>query len=533
MRFGFYSTFAALAFTLASITPAVTSPQFAQRTTITPSEERRDRFGISMASSGETLVVGAPLNDRLATEAGAAFVYTRNPIQANWIQQASLTAINPGHGDRFGSAVAIDGDTMLVGAPYEDSSEPSSEGIGGFIDDDETSSAGAVYVFGRETDDETGEVTWRHQAYIKAPVRSRSDYFGYSVAISGDTIIVGSINETRLGLSPGGAHVYVRGNEGWRHQASFFGSLLQEAQFGLSVAIDGDLVVVGAPGETTSTGAAYLFERSGEEWQRTARLTAPVRDRRDQFGWSVSTDGETIAIGADGEDSPYSGIGGNMDDNSLESAGAVYLFDRSDGEWGLRTFLKASNPQSSASFGNSVMVEGDRLVVGAPNESGGGSGVNSLPDRHQPKFRSGSAYLFVREDGEWRQTTYFKSDDPSEQSGFGSEVTFSGESVLVSVPHPSSTTRTGAVHVFDPTVDTIPHLSSISKSGESILVTIPPAFGLRIGVEYSPDLSPGSWIELGNFFDRGASEWIFVDSDPVRCARASGYYRAFPRSPSQ
>jgi trimeric autotransporter adhesin len=294
-----------------------------------------DYFGWAVAISGDTLVVGAHQEDSSATDAGAAYVFTRSG--STWTQQGNaLKASNAGAGDKFGFSVAISGDTIAVGAPFEDSSDGSNEA------DNNATEAGAAYVFTRSG------TAWTQQDYLKASTPGASDYFGFSVAISGDTLVVGAPYEDS---SAGAAYVYVPNGSGWDQEAYLKASSPGAGNyFGESVAISGDTVVVGAYGEDSSAGAAYVFVPNGSGWDQE-RLTAANAEVDDYFGESVAISGDTVVVGASYEDS---------------GVGAAYVFVRSESTWAQQgEGLTASNAGADDYFGDSVAISGDTLVVGA------------------------------------------------------------------------------------------------------------------------------------------------------------------------
>ena len=321
-----------------------------------------DNFGVSVAVSGDTVVVGARLEasnatgvnapftggtgtqaDNTAYAAGAAYVFVR--IGTTWTQQAYLKASNTEAGDEFGSSVAVSGDTVVVGAPLEDSNATR---VNGNEADNSASTAGAAYVFLRSGN------TWSQQAYLKASNTEAEDQFGWSVAVSGDTVVVGAHwednnatgvngNETDNSASlAGAAYVFVRNGATWTQQAYLKASNTEaDDRFGQSVAVSGDMVVVGAPREASNAngvngnetdnsagfaGAAYVFMRNGATWSQQAYLKASNTGAGDAFGLSVAVSGDTVAIGAVLEHSNATGVNGNQADNSRNAAGAAYLF---------------------------------------------------------------------------------------------------------------------------------------------------------------------------------------------------------------
>jgi len=306
-----------------------------------------DRFGGSVAVSGDTAVIGASNADAGGSGAGAAYVFTRTG--GSWTQQAKLMASDAQANDNFGYSVAVSGDTAVIGAPYEDT--------GG-------SDAGAVYVFTR-----TGG-SWTQQAKLMASDAQANDNFGYSVAVSGDTAVIGARLEATGGSGAGAAYVFTRTGGSWTQQAKLMASDAQvNDYFGWSVAVSGDTAVIGAQFEDTGgsgAGAAYVFTRTGGSWTQQAKLMASDAQANDNFGYSVSVSGDTAVIGARLEDTGGSG------------AGAAYVFTRTGGSWTQQAKLMASDAQANDVFGWSVAVSGDTAVIGAPYEDTGGSDAGAV-----------------------------------------------------------------------------------------------------------------------------------------------------------
>jgi hypothetical protein len=309
-----------------------------------------DQFGTAVAVSGDTIVVGAPLEDgggaginppsnEDATASGAAYVFVRSG--STWTQQAYLKASNPGANDNFGSAVAIDGNTVVVGAYLEDGggtgvNPPPNEGSG---------DSGAAYVYVRNG------TAWSHQAYLKASNTGPLDWFGISVAVSGNTIVCGAAAEDGNGTgvnppdNPGGA----------------------------------------------DSGAAYVFARSGNTWTQQAYLKGFTNGAIDQFGLSVGVSGDTVIVGAPRENG--SGMRLNpVPNNGAADSGAAYVFTRSGTAWFPQTYVKATNTGTDDLFGTSVAISGDTILIGAPDEDGNGTGVN--PPDTGTVAASGAAYVY-------------------------------------------------------------------------------------------------------------------------------------------
>lgn len=358
--------------------------------------DAEDRFGSSPAISGDTLVMGAEYEDssatgingdqanNSATDAGAVYVFTRSGTA--WSQQAYIKASNTGGGDRFGQSVAISGDTLVVGAEFEDSS---ATGINGDQANNSAGDAGAVYVFVRSG---TG---WSQQAYLKASNAEAGDRFGRSVAISGNTLVVGAFDEDSG----------VNGDQG--------------------------------NNSTQGAGAVYVFTRNGTEWSQQAYLKASNADEKDRFGRIVAISGETLVVGATLEDSSATGINGDQHSNSASNSGAVYVFTRHGTAWEQQAYIKASNTNGGNSigddgdfFGASVAISGDTLVVGAEGEASSALGINGDQGSNLAPY-AGAAYIFERSGSEWNQQTYLKASNTGRADAFGVSVALSGDTVAV------------------------------------------------------------------------------------------------------
>jgi len=428
-----------------------------------------DNFGKSVAVSGDTAVVGAFLEDSSATgvngsqadnsllAAGAGYVFAR--IGTTWTQQAYLKASNPGADDRFAVAVAVSGDTVVVGAPSEDSSAfAAGPGITGSQFDNSSQQSGSAYVFDLRSGSVGSLPAVLQHAYAKASNPDADDYFGGSVAVSGDTVVVGApfeasnangVNGNQTDNSTtraGAAYVFVRNGSSWSQQAYLKASNSNSYDyFGYSVAVSGDTIVVGAYGEdsnaigingnqfdnsTTRAGAAYVFVRSGSAWSQQAYLKASNTNPIDLFGWSVSVSGDTIVVGAPLEDSIASSVNGNQLDNSATDAGAAYVFVRSYTVWSQKAYLKASNTEALDYFGYSVAVSGDTIVVGAYGEDSNATGVDGNPFNNSAGS-AGAAFVFMRNGNSWSQQAYLKASNSDANDLFGYSVAVSGNTVVV------------------------------------------------------------------------------------------------------
>lgn len=448
------------------------------------------QFGHSVAVSGDTMVIGAPGEESNTTgvntppsgyarDSGAVYVFVRTG--GLWIQQAHIKASNTGSGDRFGTSVAITGDTLVVGAIYEDSA---TTGVNS-VPNESADGAGAAYVFVRQ-----GGV-WAQQAYLKASNAGSGDEFGHSVAVSGDTLIVGAGREdsTTTGVdsipnesasSSGAAYVFVRNGGVWAQQAYLKASNTGSGDFfGESVSISDNTIVVGAAWEDSSgtgmnpasnetasaSGAAYVFVRSGGVWAQQAFLKSSNTASGNFFGCSVCIFGETAVVGSYSEDSSTTGVNSTPDTIGYGS-GAAYVFTRQSGTWTQQAYLKASNTGQQDGFGWSVALSGDSLVVGANQEDSSTTGVNSFSN--EGASSSGAAYVFTRTAGTWAQRAYLKASNTGVGDWFGAATAVSGDTVLVGAYQEDgnfqfNSDSAGAAYVF--TDLTPPFTTGMSANG--------------------------------------------------------------------
>jgi len=458
--------------------PLAIDPSFEQQAYFKASNtDVNDLFGNSVAISDDTLVVGAfsedssatgingNQNNNTATGAGAAYVFTRSGTV--WSQQAYLKASNSSGGDFFGASVAISGDTIVVGAFYEDSN---ATGVNGDQSNNSVLEAGAAYVFTRSG------TTWSQQAYLKASNTDVNDHFGHSVAISGDTLVVGAFQErsNATGINgnqgdnsatdAGAAYVFTRNGTTWSQQAYLKASNTGGGDvFGNSVAISDDTIVVGALREGSVAGAAYVYTRNGMTWSQQAYLKASNTDVNDHFGRSVAISGDTLVVGAFVENSSATGINGDQDDNSAFRAGAAYVFTRSGTTWSQQAYLKASNTGGRDNFGWFVAISGNTLVVAADEEDSNATGINGDQGDNSVS-NSGAVYVFTRNGTTWSQQAYLKASNTGGGDEFGYSVAISGNTLVVGAHREDSNAtgvngdasnnsadRAGAVYVFDTT----------------------------------------------------------------------------------
>jgi len=395
-----------------------------------------DLFGdaVSLSADGNTLAVGAYSEDadttgingtqnNNASAAGAVYLYQFS--DNSWSQQAYIKASNAEAYDLFGRSVSLseDGTTLAVGASSEAST---SKGINGDETNNSGSQKGAVYLFRFDGTD------WVQQAYIKAAKPWRTTQFGKHVYLNGDgnTLAVGSNNNSNAtgingsetnnnAANSGAVYLFRYSDDSWSQQAFIKASNTEASDIfshstGLNIALssDGDTLAVGAYAEdsaatgiggdqsdnsASSAGAVYLYRFDGSDWAQQRYIKASNSEAEDQFGYSVSlsSDGTTLAVGANQESSAATGMHGEQSDNNSDSAGAVYLYRFTDGDWSQFAYIKASNTVTMADFGNNVALneDGSQLAVSANYDSSDAIGINGEQTDNSGSA-SGAVYLY-------------------------------------------------------------------------------------------------------------------------------------------
>ena len=346
-----------------------------------------DEFGASVAVAGDTAVVGAFLSDAAGTNSGSAYVYRFDGT--GWVEDGSLTASDTTVGDRFGASVAVAGETAVVGAP---------------LDDDAGGEAGAAYVFRYDG------VDWVEEAKLTASDAVPQDELGWSVAVDGDTAVIGAYLRDEADALTGAAYVFRYDGADWAEEAKLTASDADAVdRFGRSVAISGDTAVVGASGNDDagfSSGSAYVFRYDGAGWVEEAKLTASDAAGADLFGWSVAVDGDTVAVGA------------LFDDADAIDSGSAYVFYYDGARWVEEAKLTASDAAADDEFGSSVAVAGDTVAVGARSSDAAGS-------------NSGSAYLFRYDGAGWVEAAKLTAADAAAGDEFGTSVAVAGDTAVV------------------------------------------------------------------------------------------------------
>lgn len=417
-----------------------------QQTLLASNPDKSNQFGESVAINEEqtTMVVGSW---RAYGGSGAAYVFKKDAA-GKWVEKEILVAETPGYMDHFGEMVAISGDTIVVGAMWDD-------GVDDYID---TQDSGAAFVFTEQSDG-----SWKREATLRASNADENDRFGKSVAIDGDTIVIGaklensghsgvmnginSASSDNTKTHSGAAYIFEKKGGKWEQSAYLKPSYVyKNNQFGRSVAIDNGVVAVGAPYDQSGSkgsyaGAVYLFAKKNGLWAETQQLLGTYTNDNAKtgfFGQDVDISGNTLVVGS------------HFDD---DSAGAAYVFDKVGSKWKQSKRLLASNRDSRDEFGAHVAIDGDVIVVGAVGEDGTSASDmtngSTGSDYWMPIYYRGAAYTFRRNNGVWVQQDYLKPKKLVSKDQFGQSVAIAGDTVIVGADqHDTRAENDGAVYVF-------------------------------------------------------------------------------------
>jgi hypothetical protein len=390
--------------------PLTIDPIFTfQQKLVGADSERYDYFGDKVALSGDTVAVSANEDDIGSNaDQGSVYVFTRSG--ATWTFQQKLTAFDGGNNDLFGSAVALNGNTLVVGAPTTGYSR-----------------AGSTYVFTRSG------ATWTFQQKLTAYDAMGNDHFGDALALTDYTLAVGAHGADINGIDGQGAvYVFTRIGASWTLQKKIFaadGATFD--YFGTEVALDGDTLAVSAHyddiGTNKDQGSTYVFKRYGTIWLFEQKLTAYDGTKDDHFGSGVALSGDTVVVGAKRKK-----VGANY------NQGSAHVFTRSGTVWTLQQKLTANDGTESDYFGHAVALRGDLAVVSAHFANLGAG------------YDQGAVYVFTRSGTVWTQIKKLYTSDGAKFDRFGSTVALSSDTLAVGMrndqfgPTPSK----GAAYVF-------------------------------------------------------------------------------------
>ncbi|MCB9447198.1 MAG: T9SS type A sorting domain-containing protein [Flavobacteriales bacterium] len=388
-----------------------------------------DYFGVSVAISGNHAIVGAYQEDHDTTganylgDAGSAYIYERDSSNGNWGQAQKLVPDDRRATDYFGYTVAISGDYAIVGAYQNDYDTANANFI---------SNAGAAYIFERDSNG-----VWQQAQKLVSSDRASSDLFGHAVAISGNYAVVATHaeDEDENGANTlsfaGSAYVFERDGSGvWNEVQKIVASdRAVNDFFGWSVGISDDHIIVGAyqededaSGSNTllSAGSAYIFERdTSNTWNEVKKLVASDRHASDSYGYVVSISGNYAVIGAYAQAFDANGA------DSLVAAGSAYIVERDGGgNWNEVQKIVASDRGPTDFFGIAVAIDSNYIVSSAYQEDEDANGANTLNN-------AGSAYVFERDaGGTWNEVSKIVASDRNSSDNFGSWVGISGDYII-------------------------------------------------------------------------------------------------------
>lgn len=374
-----------------------------------------DHLGSSVSLDGDTAIVGASA-DRCAAgnSCGAAYVFRFDGT--GWDQKQKLAAFDADAGDSFGSHVCLSGDRAIIGSANDHCSAGAN--------------CGSAYIF------HLNNGVWSYQDKLTASDAGSDNYFGRSVAVNGNTAVVGApYRDCPGGTDCGAAYVFRFDGANWiEEQKLTWSDTAPDDLFGRSVAILESAIAVGADGDDCPTGgvdcgAVYTFRFDGSSWLEEQKLTPNGLISGDLFGWSVALSKDTLAVGA---------VLDNCADGISCGSAFVYRFQQST--WALEQTVTASDAMANDLFGGSVSVSGNILVVGAEGVDGPAGDD------------CGAGYVFRFNGSRWAQVDKLSATDAAINDSFGASVSVSGRMALVGAPSaagpPDIVCDCGAAYAF-------------------------------------------------------------------------------------
>lgn len=413
-----------------------------------------DEFGYSVSISGDTAVIGAEKTTVGANSGqGAAYIFSQTG--GVWSEVAKLTASDGAASDNFGWSVSLSGSKALIGARGADGNK------------------GTAYVFSGAGS------TWTQEAKLVADDGVASDRFGNAVAISGDSALVSAATAAVAGNgSQGAGYVFKKSGGTWTQMGKLVAADgAGNDQLGVSVAFDGTSAVMGAPGPSMFTGAAYVFTETGGSWSQAQKLTASDGGMFSSFGSSVAVQGGTIVVGA----------------NLAGMTGAAYVFTGSGSTWTQQQKLMAADGEPGSNFGVSVALDGSTAVVGAETEGG----------------QLGAVYLFDNVGGTWTQSQKLVAGDRAASSMYGYTVSISGSTLLVGASGLTvgSNAKQGAAYFYTAGKD----------GGDPVASVTPSALAMSLEVGGSSTTT----LKIANAAPQGSDDLTWSIAESARQASSS------------
>jgi len=368
-----------------------------------PTPAGGDWFGSSISLYENTLVAGAKRDDTGATNTGSVYVYTRTG--SAWALQQTINNPTPDADEWFGSSISLYGNTLVVGAP-----------------NDTVEDTGSCYVYTRMG------LTWTIQQTITNPSPEASDWFGDSVSLYQDTLVVSASYDDTGAYNAGSVYVYTRTGGIWTPQQTINNPTPDAHDwFGDSISLFQDTLAIGVMRDTPNdqhTGSCCVYIRTGGVWTLQQTINNPTPEGYDSFGDSVSLFQDTLAIGAWG------------DETGEEDAGSCYVYIRMGSTWTLQQTINNPTPGYADDFGISISLHQDTLVVGAYNDSTGADGA-------------GSCYVYTRTGGVWTLQQTINNPTPAVNDNFGYPVSLYGNTLAVGGPNDVGAAGAGSVYVYN------------------------------------------------------------------------------------
>jgi len=433
-----------------------------------PGPNANKQFGVSVSLSGDRALIGAD-RDTGPSSGGSAYVFDFDGV--NWSNSAKLTVEDPDSNNGFGNSVSLDGDRALIGAS---------------LDSANGQYAGAAYIF-----DFNGS-TWRESALLTPSDIQEQARFGTSVSLSGDRALIGAVSGLGGTIDfAGAAYVFDFDGAAWAQSAKLSANEPQGgAEFGASASLAENRALIGAPRTTdidTPTGAAFVFDFDGSDWNPSKKIIASDGEFGDRFGQSVSLSGDRALIGA------------HFADNGGGGQGVAYLFEYGDSAWNEISKLTSIDCGCVGRFGFAASISGDRALLGAPISVVDGT-------------RNGAAFVFEFDGTSWPQTSQLAASEGALEHRFGSSVAIWGTRALVGAPQDSSNgSWSGSAYVFDRNGDAWIEVAKLTASnsitgaefgravsllGDRALIGAP---GYGSNSAYVFEFDGSNWIETAEF----------------------------------
>ncbi len=346
-----------------------------------------DNYGIVVALSTDTAVIGIPFDSSRTFNAGSAYVYKHH--NGTWSLQQKLQASDSAPGDQYGWSIALQRDTLLIGSRF---------------DDDRGFNSGSIYAYTRI------DGLWIEQQKLSALDGAINDQFGFTMALDGDLAFIGAPLDDDNGFESGSAYIYKRIAGLWTADKKITAHDGESGdQFGWSVALSAGNALIGArfdDDKAFNSGSAYLYTRTSQTWHMKQKLTASDAAVNDQFGWTVALDDKTAVIGA------------RFNDEMGINAGSAYVYTLNDKVWRQQQKLTASDGESGNQYSWAIALDGDKLVIGAPFDN-------------YDDALSGSCYVYYRSEKGWREQQKMTANIDVLAARYCISVALQGDTTLI------------------------------------------------------------------------------------------------------